>query len=221
VSDMYNLEVTRPLMTRHPVVATRVVTAVQAPVHAAEEASDSGRQRCLCVESSTGIEPATPSFPCIPGSPSCEPAFLQVAADRRTSSYVLCRDGRQAHLPADPKTDDDAYTGMPSSGGDLFPGDLAGLAAAETCATGAHRPHPGPAALHPHLTDRPGLQPPLGCTCGPSRPGRHLPRCRPNRHHDANQGRVRPLTALPKSLPQARSPSRVNRRDYRPRSAHR
>jgi hypothetical protein len=103
VSDMYNLEVTRPLMTRHPVVATRVVTAVQAPVHAAEEASDSGRQRCLCVESSTGIEPATPSFPCIPGSPSCEPAFLQVAADRRTSSYVLCRDSRQAHLPADPR----------------------------------------------------------------------------------------------------------------------
>jgi hypothetical protein len=68
---------------------------------------------------------------------------------------------------------------------------------------------------------RPAAVPNVGCTCGSSGPGRHLPRCRPNRHDDANQGHVRPLTALPKSLPQAHSPSRVNRRDYRPRSAHR
>jgi hypothetical protein len=69
VSDMYSLEVARPLMTRHSVVATPVDTAVQAPVHVAEEASDSGRQQCLCVESSTEIEPAThPYHRCAAGS---------------------------------------------------------------------------------------------------------------------------------------------------------
>jgi hypothetical protein len=44
---------------------------------------------------------------------------------------------------------------------------------------------------------RPAAVPNVGCTCGSSGPGRHLPRCRPNRHHDANQGHVRPLTGLP------------------------
>jgi hypothetical protein len=98
---------------------------------------------------------------------------LQVAADRKTSSYVLCRDGRQAQLLADPKTDDDAYTGRPSLGRDLFPRDRAGLvAAAETwrqrCSSS--RSWPGCVAS-PTSPDRPGLQPSRGCTCGPGRTG--------------------------------------------------
>jgi hypothetical protein len=78
-------------------------------------------------------------------------------------SYVLCRDGRQAQLLADPKTDDDAYTGRPSLGRDLFPRDRAGLvAAAETwrqrCSSS--RSWPGCVAS-PTSPDRPGLQPSL------------------------------------------------------------
>jgi hypothetical protein len=64
VSDMYSLEVARLLMTRHSVVATPVDTAVQAPVHVAEEASDSGRQQCLCgvlYRNRTG-DPSLPSM---------------------------------------------------------------------------------------------------------------------------------------------------------------
>jgi hypothetical protein len=40
-----------------------------------------------CVEPPAGIEPATPSLPCIPGPPPCYPAFSQVAAHRTRRSY--------------------------------------------------------------------------------------------------------------------------------------
>ena len=79
-------------------------------------------------------------------------------------SYVLCRDGRQAQLLADPKTDDDAYTGRPSSGRDLFPRDRAGLvAAAETwrqrCSSSTS--WPGCVASPPHRPTRPAAAPRL------------------------------------------------------------
>jgi hypothetical protein len=41
------------------------------------------------VEPPAGIEPATPSLPCIPGPPPCDPAFSLVVADRRWCSYVV------------------------------------------------------------------------------------------------------------------------------------
>ena len=63
-----------------------------APVHAAEEASDSGRQRCFCVESSTGMEPTTPSLPWNHQEPLCGPPFPQVAPDRRGQSYRFSLD---------------------------------------------------------------------------------------------------------------------------------
>jgi hypothetical protein len=83
----------RPLMTRHPVVATRAVTAVQAPVHAAEEASGSWQQRCFDVESSYRIEPAIPSLPSMrrhferPYQTSCNRTFAQ-ANGAATSWFV-------------------------------------------------------------------------------------------------------------------------------------
>jgi hypothetical protein len=40
-----------------------------------------------CLEPPAGIEPATPSLPCIPGPPPCDPAFSQVVAHRKWRSY--------------------------------------------------------------------------------------------------------------------------------------
>jgi hypothetical protein len=42
-----------------------------------------------------GIEPATPSLPCIPGPPSCRPASSQVVAHRKWRSYVCLSSGRE------------------------------------------------------------------------------------------------------------------------------
>jgi hypothetical protein len=124
---------------------------------------------------------------------------LQVAADRKTSSYVLCRDGRQAQLLADPSP-----TMTPTPGGRARDATSSQGIVPDSSpprrhgANGAHRPGPGPAALHPppHPTD-PACSRPEVAPAALAEPGRHVPRCRPNRHDDANQGRVRPLTALP------------------------
>jgi hypothetical protein len=40
-----------------------------------------------CMEPLAGIEPATPSLPCIPDPPPCHPAPSQVAAHRKWRSY--------------------------------------------------------------------------------------------------------------------------------------
>jgi hypothetical protein len=68
---------------------------------------------------------------------------------------------------------------------------------------------------------RPAAVPNVGCTCGSSGPGRHLPRCRPNRHHDANQGHVRPLTGLPEEPSTGSFAVSGQQARCRPRSAHR
>jgi hypothetical protein len=45
------------------------------------------------VEPPAGIEPATPSLPCIPGPPPCYPAFPQVAVIRNRHSYGVAAVG--------------------------------------------------------------------------------------------------------------------------------
>jgi hypothetical protein len=106
---------------------------------------------------------------------------LQVAADRKTSSYVLCRDGRQAQLLADPSP-----TMTPTPGGRARDATSSQGIVPDSSpprrhgANGAHRPGPGPAALHPppHPTD-PACSRPEVAPAAPAEPGRHVPRCRP------------------------------------------
>jgi hypothetical protein len=99
---------------------------------------------------------------------------LQVAADRKTSSYVLCRDGRQAQLLADPSP-----TMTPTPGGRARDATSSQGIVQDSSpprrhgANGAHRPGPGPAALHPHLTrpTRPAAVPRLHLRPRPDRAG--------------------------------------------------
>src|SRR5829696_8836448 len=54
-----------------------------------------------------GIEPATPSLPCIPGPPPCDPAFSQVTIIRNRHSYgvaaVVLRDQSSRSIPGRPR----------------------------------------------------------------------------------------------------------------------
>jgi hypothetical protein len=49
------------------------------------------------VEPPAGIEPATPSLPCIPGPPPCDAAFSQVVAHRKWCSYGVAAVARAGH----------------------------------------------------------------------------------------------------------------------------
>jgi hypothetical protein len=178
----------------------------------------------LGVEPPAGIEPATPSLPCISGSPSCEPAFLQVAADRRMSSYVLCRDGRQAQLLADPSP-----TMTPTPGGRARDATSSQGIVPDSSpprrhgANGAHRPGPGPAALHPppHPTDPACSRPEVAPAAHPGRAGT-CPDAARTATTTPTRAVCAPSPPCPKSLLQAHSPSRRQQaRDCRPRSAHR